>query len=79
MEDGYPIAKARLRLVWGKAANEPKQTLENNRLRECDTHSVGAGLPAKQATRWMAPALPVLAGEPAPTRFAAGRSVGYGS
>ncbi|QKL02974.1 hypothetical protein GEV39_17000 [Pseudomonas sp. NY5710] len=28
---------------------------------------VGAGLPAKQATRWMAPALPVFAGMPAPT------------
>ncbi|AJG14009.1 type II secretion system protein J [Pseudomonas plecoglossicida] len=29
--------------------------------------SVGAGAPAKQATRWMAPALPVFAGKPAPT------------
>ncbi len=28
---------------------------------------VGAGLPAKQTTRWMAPALPVFAGKPAPT------------
>ncbi|WP_223998024.1 hypothetical protein [Pseudomonas asiatica] len=28
---------------------------------------VGAGVPAKQATRWMAPALPVFAGMPAPT------------
>ncbi|APO80426.1 hypothetical protein BL240_02510 [Pseudomonas putida] len=28
---------------------------------------VGAGLPAKQATRCMAPASPVFAGEPAPT------------
>ncbi len=28
---------------------------------------VGAGLPAKQAARWMAPATPVFAGEPAPT------------
>ncbi len=29
--------------------------------------SVGAGMPAKQATRWMAPASPVFAGAPAPT------------
>ena len=28
---------------------------------------VGAGMPAKQATRWMAPATPVFAGAPAPT------------
>ncbi|PYC12219.1 diguanylate cyclase [Pseudomonas mosselii] len=28
---------------------------------------VGAGSPAKQATRCMAPALPVFAGKPAPT------------
>ena len=26
-----------------------------------------AGMPAKQATRWMAPAAPVFAGKPAPT------------
>ncbi|AFO50364.1 hypothetical protein T1E_4535 [Pseudomonas putida DOT-T1E] len=25
------------------------------------------GMPAKEATRWMAPALPVFAGKPAPT------------
>jgi len=31
---------------------------------------VGAGLPAKQATRWMAPAAPVFAGKPAPTGMA---------
>ncbi|UPK86450.1 hypothetical protein E5221_16360 [Pseudomonas sp. A2] len=31
---------------------------------------VGAGMPAKQATRWMAPAAPVFAGEPAPTGIA---------
>ncbi|MDH4844508.1 hypothetical protein E8E78_06425 [Pseudomonas sp. BN505] len=31
---------------------------------------VGAGVPAKQATRWMAPALPVFAGMPAPTEVA---------
>ncbi|AVH39653.1 hypothetical protein AL532_26725 [Pseudomonas monteilii] len=29
--------------------------------------AVGAGLPAKQAPRWMAPALPVFTGKPAPT------------
>ncbi|SPO55231.1 protein of unknown function [Pseudomonas sp. JV551A1] len=28
---------------------------------------MGAGLPAKNATRWMAPAAPVFAGKPAPT------------
>ena len=28
---------------------------------------VGAGMPAKQALRWMAPATPVFAGKPAPT------------
>ncbi|AJG15935.1 hypothetical protein RK21_04427 [Pseudomonas plecoglossicida] len=31
---------------------------------------MGAGLPAKKTTRCMAPALPVFAGEPAPTRVA---------
>ncbi|NIF27620.1 diguanylate cyclase [Pantoea sp. Tr-811] len=30
---------------------------------------VGAGLPAKQAPRCMAPASPVFAGKPAPTRI----------
>ncbi|MDH4846262.1 hypothetical protein E8E78_18455 [Pseudomonas sp. BN505] len=30
---------------------------------------VGAGLPAKQSTRCMAPAAPVFAGEPAPTGY----------
>ncbi|PJI73162.1 hypothetical protein CXG50_08875 [Pseudomonas plecoglossicida] len=29
--------------------------------------AVGAGMPANQATRWMAPASPVFAGTPAPT------------
>ncbi|AZL70360.1 hypothetical protein EJA05_22680 [Pseudomonas oryziphila] len=33
----------------------------------CRAIHVGAGLPAKQATRRMAPALPVFAGKPAPT------------
>ncbi|PBJ96153.1 hypothetical protein CMV24_05310 [Pseudomonas plecoglossicida] len=32
--------------------------------------SVGAGLPAKQAPRWMARASPVFAGKPAPTGIA---------
>ncbi|ORL51735.1 hypothetical protein B7H18_11070 [Pseudomonas putida] len=31
---------------------------------------VGAGSPAKHATRYMAPAAPVFAGKPAPTRAA---------
>ncbi|QKK97822.1 hypothetical protein GEV38_18420 [Pseudomonas sp. 13159349] len=30
---------------------------------------VGAGVPAKNATRYMAPASPVFAGSPAPTRL----------
>ena len=32
--------------------------------------SVGAGKPAKQVTRWMAPALPVFAAKAAPTGIA---------
>ncbi|RCL26851.1 hypothetical protein C6A77_11460 [Pseudomonas sp. AFG_SD02_1510_Pfu_092] len=32
------------------------------------TNPVGAGSPAKQATRWLAPAAPVFAGAPAPTK-----------
>ncbi|GLO47468.1 hypothetical protein PPUN109347_40320 [Pseudomonas putida] len=31
---------------------------------------VGAGVPAKKATQWMAPAPPVFAGMPAPTGLA---------
>ncbi|NTY93834.1 hypothetical protein FCH83_12145 [Pseudomonas putida] len=45
-----------------------------NGIRHCRT-TVGAGKPANQATRWMAPAAPVFAGMPAPTgkdRFTAG-------
>ncbi|APO84624.1 hypothetical protein BL240_25575 [Pseudomonas putida] len=37
---------------------------------EPDPIIVGAGVPAKQATRWMAPASPVFAGMPAPTSIA---------
>ncbi|APO82842.1 hypothetical protein BL240_15815 [Pseudomonas putida] len=40
---------------------------------------MGAGLPAKQAPRWMAPAVPVFAGEPAPTMIAVGQNDRYGS
>ncbi len=40
---------------------------------------VGAGAPAKQTTRWMAPAVPVFAGKPAPTMIAVGQSDSYGS
>ncbi|MET3679512.1 hypothetical protein ABIB24_005151, partial [Pseudomonas sp. UYEF17] len=36
---------------------------------------VGAGSPAKQATRWMAPALPVFAAKAAPTGTARARSL----
>ncbi|HBK48352.1 MAG TPA: diguanylate cyclase [Pseudomonas sp.] len=31
------------------------------------TGPVGAGVPAKNSTRWLAPAAPVFAGMPAPT------------
>ncbi|QKK96809.1 hypothetical protein GEV38_12835 [Pseudomonas sp. 13159349] len=40
---------------------------------------MGAGLPAKQAPRWMAPAVPVFAGKPAPTMIAVGQNDSYGS
>ena len=33
-------------------------------------NAVGAGMPAKNITWWMAPAMPVFAGKPAPTVFA---------
>ncbi|QKK96574.1 hypothetical protein GEV38_11500 [Pseudomonas sp. 13159349] len=36
---------------------------------------MGAGSPAKQATRWMAPATPVFAAEAAPTGTARARSL----
>ena len=36
-----------------------------NKVRERVTFPVGAGVPAKQATRWLAPAAPVIAGKPA--------------
>ena len=32
--------------------------------------TIQAGLPAMQALRWMAPAVPVFAGKPAPTKIA---------
>ena len=54
------------------AAIDPKQTLEEKGTRWRDAHFVGAGLPAKQAPRWMAPAVPVSAGRPAPTKIAFG-------
>ncbi|SPO56657.1 protein of unknown function [Pseudomonas sp. JV551A1] len=41
-------------------------------VREVTVDPVGAGLPAKIATRYMAPALPVFAGKPAPTGARAG-------
>ncbi|RFQ06499.1 hypothetical protein D0O09_00610 [Pseudomonas putida] len=37
---------------------------------------MGAGLPAKQARPWMAPAVPVFAGKPAPTEYAPGLRLG---
>jgi len=46
------------------------------RNREACAVPVGAGMPAKQATRWMAPASPVFAGAPAPTGRAYTRQPG---
>ncbi|APO81013.1 hypothetical protein BL240_05850 [Pseudomonas putida] len=40
-------------------------------VRKRDAASVGAGEPAKNPTRWLAPAAPVFAGTPAPTDTAA--------
>ena len=39
-----------------------------NSIRKRDAACVGAGVPAKNPTRWLAPATPVFAGRPAPTR-----------
>ncbi|EKT4458248.1 hypothetical protein QEM35_004474 [Pseudomonas putida] len=44
--------------------------LEQVEIAGITNNPVGADSPAKQATRWMAPASPVFAGEPAPTRDA---------
>ncbi|AVH38595.1 hypothetical protein AL532_20805 [Pseudomonas monteilii] len=38
----------------------------------CNRPFVGAGVPANQAMRWMAPPSPVFAGTPAPTGLASG-------
>ncbi|PMY79755.1 hypothetical protein C1X72_18395 [Pseudomonas sp. FW306-2-2C-D06B] len=38
---------------------------------------VGAGAPAKKAPQWMAPALPVIAGKPAPTGTVQASESGY--
>ncbi|RCL28567.1 hypothetical protein C6A77_05585 [Pseudomonas sp. AFG_SD02_1510_Pfu_092] len=66
--------------VWGRAMHDGSMIAEHSRdyltLRSIDEVSpgpprspVGAGVPAKQATRWLAPALPVFAGMPAPTKI----------
>ncbi|QKL04298.1 hypothetical protein GEV39_24295 [Pseudomonas sp. NY5710] len=39
-----------------------------NSIRNRDAACVGAGVPAKKETRWQAPATPVFAGTPAPTK-----------
>ncbi|AYN09807.1 hypothetical protein CHN49_08125 [Pseudomonas putida] len=59
-------------LAHDAGADETDFSHERLPLCNCDISSklwppVGAGSPAKQTTRWMAPALPVFAGEPAPT------------
>ncbi|PTU50357.1 hypothetical protein DBB42_20550 [Pseudomonas plecoglossicida] len=46
---------------------------------EAGANPVGAGLPAKQATRRMARASPVFAGKPAPTKITSDTNVRYGS
>ena len=47
-----------------------------HRNREARTVPVGAGMPANQATRWMAPAVPVFAGMSAPIEIACIRQPG---
>ncbi|SPO54728.1 Type II secretion system protein J (fragment) [Pseudomonas sp. JV551A1] len=70
-----------MRSLWERACPRCRRRGGWHRLRRCSRVNplpqvwripsaggvpVGAGLPAKQATRWMAPAAPVFAGEPAP-------------
>jgi hypothetical protein len=60
-------------------AIDPKRTLKGSWFRKRDAYSVGAGLPAKQALRWMAPAVPVFAGKLAPTMIAIRQNDSFGS
>ncbi|PPB18073.1 hypothetical protein EGJ22_05205 [Pseudomonas sp. p99-361] len=48
-----------------------------NSVRKRDAAGVGAGVPAKNSTRWLAPAAPVFAGTPAPTRALLNQKVIY--
>ncbi len=74
-----------VRSLWERACPRSRRRGGWHRLRRCSRARplpqvqhipsagevpVGAGLPAKQATRWMAPAAPVFAGKPAPTGMA---------
>ncbi|APO82640.1 hypothetical protein BL240_14740 [Pseudomonas putida] len=74
-----------MRPLWERACPRSRRRGGWHRLRRCSRvnplpqvpripsaggHPVGAGMPAKQATRWMAPAAPVFAGAPAPTGMA---------
>ncbi|PLP94150.1 hypothetical protein CXG52_04555 [Pseudomonas plecoglossicida] len=52
------------------AHRDTRPLLQVQRIPSAGGVSVGAGMPAKQATRWMAPAAPVFAGAPAPTGMA---------
>ncbi|MDH4842628.1 hypothetical protein E8E78_17480 [Pseudomonas sp. BN505] len=49
------------------ACGAAQTTLTGRTIHWLSEAPVGAGLPAKKATRCMAPAAPVFAGEPAPT------------
>ncbi|RRV69346.1 hypothetical protein EGJ15_12615 [Pseudomonas sp. p99-361] len=50
-----------------------------NSIRKRDAAGVGAGVPAKNPTLWLAPATPVFAGAPAPTRALLNQAVMYRS
>jgi len=81
---GYGTFRRLVGSLWERACPRSRRRDGWHRLRRCSRArplpqvwripsagggSVGAGMPAKQATRWMAPAAPVFAGEPAPTGY----------
>ncbi|AZL75722.1 hypothetical protein EI693_22610 [Pseudomonas oryziphila] len=70
------MAATRCRATCSAGRCRPTSSRRSSATRRCSCSSellqsgaihVGAGLPAKQATRYMAPAWPVFAGKPAPT------------
>ena len=58
-----------------RRCSRPRPLLQVQREPEARAVPVGAGKPAKQAMRWMAPALPVFAAKAAPTGTARARSL----